>query len=134
MFSGICASGDCQVGKASVDQMGKTFNVLLSTPGFDRAHFEPLVLSIEQTFDETYAFYSPYIPFNPTCCAVLELGKQADKINNDMLASVGAETLPGGGPSTTPGGGVDMQSLVTLGMIVAGAVIIGNVAPLIRKR
>jgi len=110
--------------------MGKTYNVLLQNSVFNRSKYEPLVIAIEQTFEETYAFYSPYIPFNPTCCAVLELGKQADKLSIEMLASVGLQSTPG--PSSAPPP-VSSDTLITLGMLALGAVIVSNVAPLWRK-
>jgi len=125
----ICASGDCQIGKSSVEQMGKTFNVLLQNPNFDRVQFEQQIIAIEQTFEDTYAFYSPYIPFNPTCCAVLEIGKQADSVTAAMLRSVGLQTLPG--PSQT---GAGSDGLITLAIVAGVAIIAGNIAPLIRKR
>jgi len=127
----ICASGDCQIGKASVEQMGKTFNVLLQNPNFNRGNFEQQVTAIEQTFEDTYAFYSPYIPFNPTCCAVLEIGKQADGVTAAMLRSVGLSTLPGPSQIQT---GAGSDSWITLAIVAGVAIIAGNVAPLIRKR
>lgn len=127
----ICASGDCQIGKASVEQMGKTFNVLLQNPNFDRMKFESQVIATEQTFEDAYAFWSPYIPFNPTCCAVLEIGKQADGITAAMLRSMGMNTLPGPSDRQT-GAGAD--SLMILAIVAGLAVIAGNVAPLIRRK
>lgn len=128
----ICTGPMCTQGKASVDTMDRTFNVLLGNPLFNRQHFEPIVLALEQSFEEQYSFYSPYIPFNPACCGVKDLGAQADKITNDMLASVGA-AQPGTGPgSTAPP--ISGDTIMNLGMLALGVVIVSNVVPLIRKR
>lgn len=122
----------CAQGKASVQTMERTFNVLIGNPNFNRGRFEPTVTAIEQSFDVEYSFYSEYIPFNPACCAIKDLGAQADKLTNDMLASVGAQpTAPGPGSTQPPISGDSISGILMLGL---GAVIISNLAPMIRKR
>src|SRR5262245_44754261 len=127
----ICTTPMCSQGKASVDTMSRTYNLLVQNPGFDRWRFESTVVSLEEAFDAAYSFYDPMIPFNPKCCAILDIGYQADRVTADMRASVGAAPT-GPGPSTQPG--VSGDSLVTRGIVAAVALSAGNVAPLIRKR
>lgn len=132
MSNVICTSAMCQQGKASVDTMERTFNVLLGNPLFNRAHFEPTVTSLEQSFQDQWHFYTPYIPFNPACCAIQDIGQQADDLTNAMLASVGAESTGTGPSQQKPPINFDTATtLITLGIV---AVLVSNVAPFIRKR
>jgi len=121
----------CIQGKASVDTMNRTFNILLGNSLFNRARFETSVTAIGQAFEDAYAFYSPYIPFNPACCGIKDLGAQADRVTAEMLSSVGAAPIgPGPGSAT----GFNLEQLMPLAYLAVGAVILSNVTPFLRKR
>lgn len=128
----VCTTTMCSEGAASVSNMLRTFDDLSHNPAFNRGRYEPTVRNINQAFEDNYSFFSMLIPFNPSCCVVKEIGAQADQLTAEMLQSVGAAT-PGTGPGST-GPAIDTDALVTLGMLVAGAVIVGNLAPLLKAK
>ena len=128
----ICTSPMCVDGKASVDTMDRTYNVLIGNPRFNRSHFEPIVTALDESFDEQYSFYSSYIPFNPACCAIKDIGAQADKVTNDMLESVGAATA-GPGPGTMAGG-FNLDAILPLAYLAVGAMVLSNITPFIRLK
>lgn len=127
----FCTTVMCSQGKASVETMRHTFDTLSNEINFDRYHYESAVSAIEQAFQDNYGMFSQWIPFNPACCAIKDLGLQAEHLTADMLQSMRmAGTGPG--PSNTPPV-IDSGSLITLGMLALGAVIVSNVAPLMRR-
>jgi len=97
----VCTTVQCSQGRVSVEQMQATFDSLKTNPQFNVGSFEPTVLSIKQSFDASYSAIDEWIPFNPNCCAIKDIGAQADLITSRMLASVGSVS-PGPGPGTTP--------------------------------
>lgn len=131
MSTVVCTSAMCAQGKASVSEMRRVFNILSGNPSFNRAKFEPSVLSIEQTFDEQYNILSEWIPFNPACCSIKDLGSQADRLTAQMQTAAGAASTPGGPGTSAPG--IDLDSLVTLGALALGAIVLSNVAVATRR-
>jgi hypothetical protein len=119
----ICTTPMCTDGKASVDQMNATFNDLVAThPEFNASQFQPTVKSITDVFNATYSFYDPYIPFNPVCCTIADIGAQADALTNEMLASVGGAPIPGPSTQTDP-----LGMLLVIGGIIAAVMLIREV-------
>lgn len=90
----ICTTALCAEGRAAVQQMMGTFTYLSNNPQFPKARFEATVHSIESAFDDQYTMFSEWIPFNPACCAIVDIGKSADNLTNQMLQSVAAVGLP----------------------------------------
>lgn len=88
----ICTTPMCSAGEASVSQMRA---VWADYQGDVRVQqFGPTVQAISDSFDSAYHVYDPYIPFNPVCCTVADIGAQADAITNQILSAVGAQPLP----------------------------------------
>lgn len=126
----ICTTAMCANGRASVQQMRRTFNLLSGNPNFPAARFEPRVLEIEQTLDDVLSVVSDWIPFNPACCTATELGKQADSLIDEMNRAAGVVTSTGtssGNPE------IDVQSLVTLGALAVGVMFLGNLQAVTRR-
>lgn len=121
----ICTTPMCTNGGLSVQQMEETFNSLLSNPKFDRSRFESTMLSIKNAYDSSIGWYDPYIPFNPICCSIESLGKQADALTVSMLKSVGSETTTPG-PSTSP----DEWDFSTLALIAGMTLLIVYSGPI----
>lgn len=124
----ICTGPMCADGKVAVEQARRVFNILSGNPAFNRAKFEPTLLGIEQTFEDNYSMFSVWIPFNPYCCTIEEIGRQADQLTIDMQNSVGVSVVE---PTPRPVDSLD--TMVTLGMLALGAVILGNVSAAIRR-
>ena len=131
MSDTICTSAMCAQGKASVSEMRRVFNILSGNASFNRAKFEPSVLSIEQAFEEQYNILSEWIPFNPACCAIKDLGNQADRLTVQMQTAAGAATTPGGPGSSQSG--LNLDALLMLGALALGAVVIGNLSIATRR-
>jgi hypothetical protein len=131
MSSAVCTTPGCAAGRASVTALRAIFTQLLEHPSFQRSHFEPSVRAIEADYAANSGFFDTWIPFNPACCVIEAIGKQADDLVASMLASVGAAP-PGDGPSSGPPA-LDVNALVTLGALMLGAVILSNVLPLLRR-
>src|SRR5215831_8121512 len=92
----LCTTPMCSQGKASVEQMRATFDRLVSQKSIDRSQFEPLVGAIESSFGQNYSRFSEWIPFNPKCCAIADIGRQAEELTSRMLQSVGLQPMPKG--------------------------------------
>src|SRR5262252_8383947 len=97
----ICTSTMCADGRVSVQNMRSTFDSLVSNTDFNRSYYEPTVLAIEKSFHDNYSVFSEWVPFNPSCCAVKDIGAQADEVTHQMLQSVGAEAPTAPGPGST---------------------------------
>lgn len=121
----------CAQGKASIQEMRRVFNILSGNASFNREKFEASVLGIEGAFEDSYSVFSEWIPFNPACCAIKDLGNQADRITTQMLTAAGV-ALPGTGPGSQPPA-IDLDAMVMLGALALGAVIIGNVSQAVRR-
>ncbi len=97
----ICTTGMCAQGRASVEEMVQVFNQLSNDTSlsFNVARFQSTVESIRATAD-SYSPLNDWIPFNKECCALKDIGAQADTVTRQMLDSVGASSA-GIGPGTT---------------------------------
>lgn len=124
----ICTTGDCEKGRISIQEMRTTFNALSGNPDFDSVKFRSAVESLEALYAQNTSFFSEWIPFNPNCCAVADIGVQADTLTTRMLQSVGAA------PLTPPASaaGFDLNSLMALGGILLGVMFLSNLKGLTR--
>lgn len=109
--------------------MRLTYDNLKNNPKFNTNRFASTVDSIEESFDAEYTMFSEWIPFNPACCTIGDIGEQAATITNQMLQSVGGTTIPVSSPPPDT-----LGSLATLGILVAGVVLLSNVKTLIPSR
>lgn len=98
----VCTTAMCSEGRASVQEMRKTFDTLATDENFPKAYFEPTVISLEQSFQANYSIFSEWIPFNPSCCAIKDIGAQADDLTTRMLAAAHAAGVTTGPGSTVP--------------------------------
>jgi hypothetical protein len=108
----IPSSQDCVVGSQSVNLMDQTYQAL---PAGSQAQYQQQHDALMTAFNAQYSSWMSWIPFNPSCCAVEQIGEQADNLTSQMTG--GAVT----GPSVTPSG-IPLPSLpnVTTLLIVAG--------------
>jgi len=110
MLNEVCTTVLCKDGRAAVAKMWFTWNYLRDTfPNFNAASFESTAHSIQSALDAVDSWYADLIPFNPTCCTIDDIGKQADLITNQMLVSVGAANIPEPPPLT------DWTSVILIG-------------------
>lgn len=101
MATTVCTSTMCKTGRAAVAKMWYTLNYLRANePSFNAAGFEPACRGIQASLDAVDSWYADLIPFNPTCCTIDDIGRQADALANQMLASVGAANIPPPPPQT----------------------------------
>lgn len=108
----------CSDGRAAVVEMWRAFNYLSEIyPDFHSGAFRPSCEAIQAALDANDSWYADWIPFNPTCCTIAGIGEQAEVLTTQMLASVGAATLP------APPKGTDWASLVVIGGLLAIALV-----------
>ena len=119
----ICTTPMCDDGKASVERMRATFDNLSNTnPAFQRARFEPTVVSIETSFQAEWSWYDDLIPFNPVCCTIADIGSAADTLTNQMLASIGAAPVEPISKPTSP-----FDSITILAGVAIAAYLFVNI-------
>jgi len=125
MSNGImCTTTMCANAKVQLAQMQETYKNYANDGAFV-ARFKPSVDSIQQAFDDNYSVFSEWIPFNPTCCALQDIGNQAEDMNNQMLSYVGAAPIT---PTPKP---MDINSLLLVGGVIVGLIVL---APYIPRR
>lgn len=127
----ICTTAMCAQGRASVQEMRNTFDGLAEDSRFDRGYYEPTVVAIEHSFNDLWSVFSELIPFNPSCCAIKDLGSQADALTKEMLTSVGGAVPIGGPGSQAPP--LQLDQMVTLGMLALGAIVLSNISQATRR-
>lgn len=125
MASVLCSTPMCAQGRTSVQEMRNMFDTLVSAyTDFDRSRFEPTVVGIERSFNDAYSVFSEYVPFNPTCCTIQQIGAQADSVTAQMLKSVSAVSPSVPGPATaSPGFSLPDFSSMGTGAFLALAVV-----------
>lgn len=122
----FCTTAMCARGRTSVNEMQNMYDTLSSDyTDFDRNRFAPTVSGIKKSFDDAYSVFSEYVPFNPTCCTIAELGKQADTVTSQMLQSVSAAPA-GQGPSSAPPP-IDIGGIGNTVLWVIGGILVLNV-------
>jgi hypothetical protein len=126
----LCATGDCAAGRVSVQEMRSTFDALVANPQFDRWRFESSVVALESTYNATAGWFSEWIPFNPNCCAIKDIGIQADELTRQMLVSVGSADA---GQRPASQAGFDLNSLMTVGALLLGVMLLSNVKGLVKS-
>jgi hypothetical protein len=114
----VCSTPMCSAGAASVDQMQSVFDALGSPSEFSSA-----VAGVKSAFDANYSAWDDWIPFNPVCCTIRDLGVSADTLTNQMQTKYG-QTPTGTGPATNAPG----AELPTLGQLSFGLVAVAALA------
>jgi len=100
----VCTTALCKSGRAAVSQMLYTFDYLRAQyTKFNAGSFQPTVQALKAQLESVDSWYADMIPFNPTCCTIDDIGRQADTLTNQMLASVGAANVPPPPPATNWG-------------------------------
>lgn len=111
----VCTTPMCKDGRAAVERMNWTYQYLDDQyQNFNPATYQATVESIRSSLAAVDSWYADWIPFNPTCCTIADIGAQADVITNQMLASVGAANIPPPPPQTNWGTIVVVGGVVLL--------------------
>lgn len=104
---------DCNLGAAAVQSMDSVFQ---SAPATVQASYQSAHDDIMGQFNANYSWYSSWIPFNPTCSVVCNIGTQAEQLQQQIQRAMGQNPTPAGSP-----GGFDIGSTVNL--LIIGAVL-----------
>lgn len=105
----ICTTPDCDTGQASILQMDGVFQ---SLPANLQYSFQSAHDSIMQAYNNTWYTGINWIPFNPSCCTIQDLGTQADALTVAMQTAMGQTPVH---PLTPQG--MSMSGLIVLGII-----------------
>jgi hypothetical protein len=95
----ICTTGDCAAGRQSITEMDDAYKA--ADPSI-QSQFQISHDALLKSFSDNYSWYSEWIPFNPACCGIVDLGAQADTLSA-QIAKASNQQSPGGGPSTSTG-------------------------------
>lgn len=104
----VCTTPQCDAGAAAVNAMDSFYQSL--DPG-TQASYKQQHDSIMTAFNSAYSWYSSYIPFNPTCCTVQQIGQQADALLCTMQGGTGCVPLASGS------GGMSLTSMIVIGAV-----------------
>lgn len=89
----ICVEGDCQIGRALVNQMQIMYTALANTAGsMFIAKFQPIVQAITQSLDDADTWAARWVPFHPGCCTIKSIGNQAQDVMRQMAQATGTVT------------------------------------------
>jgi hypothetical protein len=102
----VCSTPQCTTGEAQVQEMDATFQ---GAPSNVQAQFQSAHDSIMTSFNQIYGMLTNYIPFNPDCCTIGDLGNQAQALQNQMLSAMGQSGTP-----LTPSAGLPLGTLLIL--------------------
>lgn len=92
LSQGICTTPMCTAGRASVEQMDSVYQANASNlQSFQSAHD-----AILSTFQSYWITIDEWIPFNPECCAIQQLGAQADQLTMQMQQALGQNPVSAG--------------------------------------
>lgn len=132
-FSLACTTPMCAQGRVSVLQMLRVFDELKRTrPAFPAAQYAPTVNAIHASFQDAHSVFSEWIPFNEDCCALKDLGAQADTVTASMLQAAGAAPI-GTGPGSTESE-IDLEQIINAGLWIGGLLVLANFLPLLRRQ
>jgi len=121
----VCTTPLCKSGRAAVAKARWTWQYLKDNyPGFNAGSFNPAIQSLEASLASVDSWYADFIPFNPVCCTIEDLGAQADILTNQMLGSVGAVNIP------PPPAQTDW---VTLAVVAGAVLLLVTYSPQIKK-
>jgi len=84
----ICTASDCDSGAVAVRQLQRFYDEVSRPPQFAAA-----VAAIVDTFNEAVPWFKS---FNPTCCAIAELGRRADQLVTQIGQATGQVAPPEG--------------------------------------
>ena len=128
----ICVEGDCKLGESLVTQM-KGFYTAVTAPGFPGAtamatKYGPSVSAILKAKSEKETWARRWLPFHPNCCAIRDIGKQAQDITRQMAADakvVAPSMVPV--PWTDEGGGISSAIASLWGLAKLGIIVVGGI-------
>ena len=99
----VCMTGDCAAGAASIRQMDSVYQ---SAGPDTQATFQSAHDGIMASFNQSYSWYSEWIPFNPGCCGILQLGAQADQLTVQIQRALGQTSITPPPPPDTSIAGI----------------------------
>lgn len=102
----ICTTPQCTEGEAQVQQMDSVFQ---SAPPYVQSQFQSAHDAIMATYNATYGMFTNYIPFNPDCCTLADLGTQAVALQNQILTASGQQ-----GTQLQPSPGLPLTTIILL--------------------
>ena len=114
----VCTSVMCEDGRRKVSEMWATYDYLLANyPAFNSSQFLPAATTLQQSLEAIDSWYATWIPFNPVCCSIDDIGNQAAQLTNTMLTSVGAARVPSPPPATNWGNVIVIAGIVLIAAI-----------------
>ncbi len=114
----VCTTVMCYDGRRKVAEMWHAFDYLSANHSeFDRNHFLPAANTLQQSLDAIDSWYATWIPFNPVCCSIDDIGNQALILMDQMMESVGVASVPAPPPTT------NWSNVIIIGGIVLLAVV-----------
>lgn len=102
----VCTTPQCTTGEAQIQQMDSVFQSLSSDL---QAQYQSAHDAIMSSYNSIYGITTNYIPFNPDCCTLADLGNQAVSLQNQMLSASGQQ-----GTQLQPSAGLPLGTLVIL--------------------
>lgn len=102
----VCTTPQCTDGEAQVTQMDSVFQ---NAPANIQAQFQSAHDAIMSSYNSVYGAFTNYIPFNPDCCTIGDLGTQAVALQNQMLVSMGQQ-----GTQLQPSAGLPLTTILLL--------------------
>ena len=103
----VCTTPQCTTGEAQIQEMDATFQ---SAPANVQAQFQGAHDAIMSSYNSIYGVLTNYIPFNPDCCTIGDLGTQAQALEAQILSAMGQST----GTPLTPGQGLPLTTILIL--------------------
>ncbi len=110
--SAVCTSTMCDSGSASVTEMDSVYQ---SLPSDIQSRFQSAHDLIMAGYNANYSFYDSWIPFNPVCCTLQQIGQQADTLTNQMQVALGQ--VPSGSGPGTQSQGMSLQTMIVLAAV-----------------
>ena len=120
----IPTAADCDAGQASVLEMDSVFQSLSSDL---QAQYRGAHDAIMNAYNGEWYWGINWIPFNPQCGTMQELGNQADALTAQMQSAAGQVPVGVGGPATQASQSSILSGLIggqgTTLLIVGGLVV-----------
>ncbi len=82
----IATSSTCQTGEAAIAQMDSVFQ---SLPVDIQNNFQSAHDMIMASYNANHSFYTDWIPLNPDCVIICQIGEQADALTSQMQIAIG---------------------------------------------
>lgn len=115
----VCVEGDCAAGEQAVHQLAAFYSAAR-----EPAQFAAAVSAVIHDFQELDAQWQRHLPFSGVCCAIKQVGQQAQDLTAQIAAALRIAPPPGI-PTLAPGPSSDLVGLVRTLTAVAA---VGGVA------